>query len=61
MSFWRKYYKNNYEFHEVITKEYTAQFRRSGIYFGKSFNVARTYLKNSHLLLNFVKYDLLHK
>ena len=45
-SLMKKYYKNNCEFHEIFTKECTAQCRRSGMYLGKSFNVARTFLES---------------
>ena len=42
----KKYCKNNCEFHGIIAKQYTAQCKCSGMYFGKSFNVARTFLKS---------------
>ena len=42
----KKYYKNNCEFHEIVTKQCTAQCRHSGMYLGKSSKVARTFLKS---------------
>ena len=45
-SLMKNYFKNNCEFHKIVTKQCTTQCKRSGMYLGKFFKVARTFLKS---------------